>query len=144
MYRFAGFFAKPLIDRPARLPEEAVWRTISVPFEGIGVRLPALIGESPSPSEVNRLLQEVGLHAAMDWLYITYDCWAGRIDSVYGLGVRSGQFFGPVKESDISQVKAVYLALMREFGVQPDDALRFPPFVRGFWGETYFSRGTGG
>jgi hypothetical protein len=135
VYRFAGFFAKPWIDRPTSLPEGAVWRSVSVPFAGVGVRLPALIGQSPDPAEVERLLRQVGLHAATDWLYLTYDCWAGRIDYVYGLGVRSGHAFGPAKESDVSKVRAAYLELMGEFGVQPADALAFPPFVRGFWGD---------
>jgi hypothetical protein len=134
VYRFAGFFAKPLIDQPASLPEDAVWRSISLPFTGVGVRLPALIGESPAPSEVRCLLQQVGLHAATDWLYITYDCWAGRIDYVYGLGVRSDHTFGPVKEADISKVKTAYVELPGEFGVQPDDAIQFAPFERGYWG----------
>ena len=135
-YRFAGFFAKPTIDRPESLSEGAVWRSISAPFEGVGVRLPALIGKSPDPAEVDRLLQEVGLRTAHDWLYIDYCTWAGRIDCVYGLGVAAGRAFGPLKESDVNKAKASYLTLMSEFGVQPADALGFPPFARGFWGET--------
>src|SRR4051794_11708705 len=82
VYRFAGFFAKPPLDPPACLPEAAVGRSVSVPFAGVGVRLPALIGGSPDPSEVGRLLRQVGLHAAPDWLDIAYDCWGGRIDQV--------------------------------------------------------------
>jgi len=135
VYRFAGFFAKPTIDRPLSLPDEAVWRTISAPFTGVGVRLPSLIGTSPNPDEVARLLQEVGLQSATDWLYLRYDCWAGRIDCVYELGSASGRAFGPVEELDVNKAKAVYLTLMGEFGVQPADALKFPPFVRGFWGD---------
>jgi hypothetical protein len=134
-YQFAGFFAKPAIDRPDYLPEGAVWRSISVPFEGVGVRLPAMIGQSPDPRKVGRLLREVGLQTASDWLYIDYCTWAGRIDCVYGLGVTAGRAFGPLYESAIDRTKETYLELMGEFGVEPADAMRFPPFERGFWGE---------
>ena len=30
-YRFAGFFARPMIERPAALPSTVVWREITVP-----------------------------------------------------------------------------------------------------------------
>jgi hypothetical protein len=135
VYRFAGFFAKPSIGRPTSLPEGAVWRSIAVPFLGVGVRLPDLLGQSPDPAEVEYLLRQVGLNTATDWLYLIFDCWAGRIDSVYGLGARGGHAFGPTKESDLRQVRSAYLELMGEFGVRPADALAFPPFVRGFWGD---------
>jgi hypothetical protein len=135
MYQFDGFFAKPVIDRPITLPEGAVWRSITAPFVGVGVRLPALLGQSPDPVEVYRVLREVGLSTVKDWLYLRYDCWAGQIDYVYGLGVRDGHGFGPAKD-DGAQARAVYLELMGGFGVQPADALAFPPFVRGFWGES--------
>jgi len=135
VYRFAGFFAKPVVDTPKTLPEGAVWRTISVPFKGVGIRLPALIGETPEPAKVKRLLAQLGLQAAMDWLYLTYDCWGGQIDYVYGLGVRGGEAISPVEENDDSKVETAYVALMGDFGVQPADAKRFAPFIRGFWGE---------
>jgi hypothetical protein len=135
VYRFAGFFAKPIIARPESLPGGVAWRCIAVPFEGVGVRVAALIGQSPELTEVNRVRTQVGLQDATNWLYLTYDCWAGRVEYVYGLGSRSGVPFGPVKESDISRVPAAYVAVMGSFGVQPADALRFPPFVGGFWGE---------
>lgn len=137
-YRFAGFFAKPLIDCPADLPNDAVWRTISTPFVGVGVRLPSLLGESPDPRQVGRLRCQVGLHTAREWLYLTYDCWAGRIDYVFGLGVSASRAFGPIRairESDAEKAREAYLDLMGEFGVGPADALVFPPFERGFWDE---------
>ncbi len=135
VYRFAGFFAKPLIDRPADLPDGTVWRTISFPFVGVGVRLPSLIGESPVPVKVEELLRKVGLHTAKVWLYLTYDCWAGRIDYVYGLGASDGRGFGPIDESAANKAQAAYLSIMGEFGITPTDALDFQPFVRDFWGE---------
>jgi hypothetical protein len=133
-YQFAGFFAKPPIDRQGNLPEGAVWRHIAEPFLGVGVRLPALIGERPAIADVQRLLRQLGLHRATDWLYVTYDCFGGDLDFVYGVGVRGGHHFGPLDESDWSKVEGVYLGLMGEFGVEPNDALRFAPFRRGFWG----------
>ena len=135
MYQFAGFFAKPPIEPPATLPSGVVWRAISAPFAGIGVRVSSLIGQSPQRDEVEILARKLSLLSALEVLYLTYDCWGGGIDYVYGLGVREDTAFGPVEESDVTKTKQVYLTLMNEFGVSPDDALRFPPFVRGFWGE---------
>jgi hypothetical protein len=135
MYQFAGFFAKPALERPDELPPNTVWREISSPFVGVGVRLPDLIGKAPRQSEIFRLLKAVGLGRAASWLYINYTCWGGRIDSIYGLGMHGRRFFGPVKETDLSIVRDDYVDLMSEFGVQEADALNFPPFKRGFWGE---------
>ena len=136
-YRFTGFFARPTIEPPAMLPDTAVWREITVPFFGVGVRL-AVTGrgdEEPTPAEARRLRAEVGLDGAADWLYLNYVMWAGRIDSVYGLGASGGREFGPVGESDQAKTRATYLELMAAFGVSQAEALNFPPFVRGFWGE---------
>ena len=135
MYRFTGFFARPVIERPATLPAGAVWREVTAPFAGVGVRLPGLAGKEPEPDEVRRLLSEVGLGAAADWLFIDYVTWAGPIDSVYGLGSSGGRAFGPVGESARDTTRAAYLELMGALGVAEADAINFPPFVRGFWGE---------
>jgi hypothetical protein len=89
----------------------------------------------PGSDEVRRLLAEVGLSGAADWLFIDYVTWAGPIDSVYGLGSSGGRAFGPVSESARDTTRAAYLELMGAFGVAEADALNFPPFVRGFWGE---------
>jgi hypothetical protein len=136
-YRFNGFFARPPVDRPAALPEGAVWRDITAPFAGVGVRIrvTGLGDDEPGPEEARKLLAAVGLIGASDWVYLSYVTWAGRIDSVYGLGVSGGRAFGPVGESAHDKVRAAYLELMGAFGVAEADALNFPPFVRGFWGE---------
>jgi hypothetical protein len=134
-YRFAGFLARPTIECPAVLPGNAVWREITVPFVGVGIRLPGLADDEPGPDEARRLLAEIGLRDAADWLYLNYVTWAGRIDRVYGLGVSGGREPGPVSKSELNKVRAAYLGLMGEFGVAPADALNFPPFRRGFWGE---------
>lgn len=135
MYRFTGFFARPVIDRSAVLPVSAIWCEITAPFAGVGVRLPGLANDEPGPDKSRRLLTEVGLGGATDWLFLDYVTWAGRIDSVYGLGSSNGREFGPIRESDLDKVRSAYLELMGAFGVVPADALNFPPFVRGFWGE---------
>ena len=132
---FSGFFARPPVSRPETLPEGAVWRQISAPFAGVGVRLEHLSGKKPAPDRVEALARQLGIARATDWLYLTYVCWAGRVDSVYGLGVRGGRLFGPIVESAVRLARDAYLELMGEFGVGPADALRFPPFERGFWGE---------
>jgi hypothetical protein len=135
VYRFTGFFARPAVEQPATLPAGAVRREITAPFAGVGVRLPALAGKEPGLDEAQRLLAEVGLGGAADWLFIDYVTWAGPIDSVYGLGLSGGRAFGPVAESDGDKTRAAYLELMGAFGVAEANALNFPPFVRGFWGE---------
>jgi hypothetical protein len=134
-YRFNGFFARPPVSRPTGLPAGAVWRDITAPFVGVGVRIRVTgLGDGePGPVEARQLLAAVGLAGASDWLYLSYVTWAGPIDHVYGLGVSAGREFGPVSEGD--EARAAYLALMAEFGVSEADALNFPPFVRGFWGE---------
>ena len=72
---------------------------------------------------------------ASDWLFIDYATWGGPIDCVYGLGAAGGRSFGPVGESARSKVRASYLEMMGVFGVSEADALDFPPFARGYWGE---------
>jgi hypothetical protein len=134
-YRFAGLFARPTIERPTVLPRGAVWREITTPFVRVGVRLSDLANDKPGPEEARRLLADVGLGGAVDWLYLSYVTWAGPINSVYGLGAAGGQEFGPVRMWDVDKARGAYLELMAAFGVSPADALRFPPFVRGFWGE---------
>jgi hypothetical protein len=133
-YEFAGIFAKPSIAQPDSLPPDAVWRVITAPFSGVGVRLPSLAQETPDVYFVSQLVQQFGL-ASGDWLYITYVCWGGAIDFVYGFGSCGGRTFGPVEESAQNAVEEAYTGLMAEFGVSTEDAMRFDPFVRGFWGE---------
>jgi hypothetical protein len=135
MYWFSGFFARTAIRRPATLPAKAVWREITAPFTGVGVRLPALSDDKPGPEQARRLLGELGLGGAANWLFINYVTWAGRIDSVYGLGSSDGRVLGPISESGPDAAQAAYLELMGAFGVSEADALHFAPFVRGFWAE---------
>jgi hypothetical protein len=135
MYRFTGFFARTVVEQPVMLPAGAVWREVTSPFAGVGVSLFELDKEEPKPDEARRLLAEVGLSGAADWLFISYVTWAGIIDSVYGVGSSGGRGFGPVSETADDKTWDAYLALMAAFGVTEADARHFPPFVRGFWGE---------
>jgi len=135
VYRFTGFFARPVIKPPATLPAGSVWREVTAPFLGVGVSMSNLVNRDPGLDEARRLLAGVGLGDATDWLFINYVTWAGPIEDVYGLGVSGGRAFGPVAESDDDKTRAAYLELVGEFGVAEADALNFPPFVRGFWGE---------
>jgi hypothetical protein len=138
-YRFEGFFARPPVRRPESLRHGVVWRTISTPFVGVGVRLPDVddeLGgsdELPAPTALLNLANELGLHAADSWIYLTYVCWGGDIDFVYGLGCSKGVPFGPVTESEHENVKGAYTSLMEKFGISAEIALRFDPFVRGYW-----------
>jgi hypothetical protein len=135
VYWFTGFLARPVIECPSSLPVGAVWREIVVPFHGVGVRFSARTNDKPAPAEVQRLLAEVGLGSAAAWVYLSYVTWAGHLESVYGLGASGSREFGPAGAWDESEARAAYLELMGEFGVVQADALNFPPFARGFWGE---------
>ncbi len=136
-YSFAGYFARPIISQPPVLPSGSVWREVSAPFKGVGVLLPEWVGESPSAVDVRGLAKKLGLDKAETWLYLTYDCWAGGIDYVYGLSVRGDVLHGPVKgaDGDVPNAHQTYTELMEQWGVSPEDAHSFAPFDRGFWGE---------
>ena len=136
-YEFAGFFAQPTVPCPGTLPPGAAWREITAPFMGVGVRLPSLLdGDTlPSPPDLHALATDMRLHAADRWIYLTYICWGGDIDFVYGLGCRGGVPFGPVKEDDHDKVEAAYTGLMEQFGISAEASLRFEPFMRGYWGD---------
>ena len=138
-YQFAGFFACPPVPRPVDLPVGAAWRGIAAPFVGVGVRLPALVGEVPPPSDVEAFARQLGIHAAARWLYLTYASWGGNIDFVYGLGSLDGVPIGPVEESAHEKVEVAYTGLMEQFGVSADAAMRFEPFERGYWGDAYLA-----
>jgi hypothetical protein len=137
VYEFTGFFARPGISRPMALPPGAVWREITSPFVGVGVRLPDSNDEPEllAPPDVEALARQLGLEAADCWVYLTYVCWGGDIDFVYGLGSHRGRRFGPVKEDEHGAVEAAYTGLMEQFGVPAEVALQFEPFRRGYWGE---------
>lgn len=133
-YQFAGFLAPSdteLIHYSA-LPADAMSRRITAPFNGVGIRMPSLVGKRPSPDEIKRLAAATGIAQAPSWLYIAYATW-GRIDSVYAYGVQDAEEFGPVDDSNEETVKATFVGIMARIGVDARDALRFAPFVRGFW-----------
>lgn len=134
-YEFTGFFARPAVPQPVALPPGAVWREIAAPFSGIGVRLPGSADRLLPPPEVEALARQFGLGAADRWVYLNYVCWGGDIDFVYGFGWHCGTAFGPIQEDARDAVEAVYTGLMGRFGVAAADALNFPPFIRGFWGD---------
>ena len=137
MYEFTGFFARPAIRQSVAVPPGTVWREITSPFIGVGVRLPDSDGEPEllAPFDVEALARQLGLEAADCWVYLNYVCWGGAIDFVYGLGSARGRPFGPVKEDDQGTVEAAYIGLMEQFGVPAEVALQFEPFRRGYWGE---------
>lgn len=135
-YQFAGFFASPAVPRPTELPSGAAWREIASPFVGVGLRLPGLVGKPPNAQDVEALVRKFGLNQAANWIYLSYECWGGQIDFVYGLGSSNDKLFGPIEESSWETAEGAYTAFMKQFGVSADAALQFQPFQRGFWGET--------
>lgn len=135
-YRFAGFLSPSRVVCPAVLPSGAAWREISTPFEGSGVRLPEFVGKTPEVGIIRALATTLGFASSERWLYLTYDCWGGQIDYVYGFGCSFGEPFGPREEDARSEVEAAFTSLMGKLGLSTGQALRFTPFERGFWGET--------
>lgn len=133
-YQFAGFLADTVLPEPINLPNGASWRAIDSPFRGTGVLLPQFIGKSPEAQEVQYLAESLGFSAAPRWLYLTYDCWAGEVDFVYGLGLGSESSIGPIEESDGAQAE-IFVRLMGFLGVEDWQAFALPFFERGFWAE---------
>ena len=133
-YKFAGFLVPTEQDivSAAALPSDAIYRSITSPFVGVGIRLPALIGKAPSVAQISTLAAELGVARAPSWLYIGYETW-GRIDSVYAIGVQEGKGFGPIDDTNIETVEATFVQAMSWIGVDSQNALRFAPFQRGFW-----------
>lgn len=107
---------------------------ITAPFDGVGVRLPELQGERPSLEVIEALAEQIGLARSQAWVYLTYTCWGGKIDSVYGVAQSEhGSRVGPLDEPNWQKCQETYIALMTHFGVAAQDAVNFKPFYRGFW-----------
>jgi hypothetical protein len=135
-YEFTGFFARAVVPQPVSLPPGTVWREIASPFAGVGVRLPRSDDDRLLlASEAEVLARQLGLDAADRWIYLTYVCWGGDIDFIYGVASHGGVRFGPVKEDAHDAVEAAYTGLMEQFGVPAKAAMKFDPFRRGYWGE---------
>lgn len=134
-YQFAGFLVAARMSRPESLPQDAVWRDIALPFQGVGVFLPHLIGKEIHRDEVQSLAQKIGVLGEGSWLFLQYDCWGGAIDFVYGMGVAGGHPFGPIENSALDTVESTYIEVMSQLGISAEDSLNFAPFERGFWGE---------
>ena len=135
-YRFTGFLAPGLdkVEAPQKLPADAVVRAIQVPFAGVGIALPSLIDKPLTAEHVLTLAAQTGIAAADAWLFIDYETW-GRVDAVYACGSVGGDVFGPVEDTNVETVEATYVAAMARVGIREQDALDFPPFYRGFWGD---------
>ncbi len=133
-YQFAGFFTRPAV--PLReFPADAVAIQIGAPFLGTGIRFHSLIGKTPAVADVLDLASKIGVAAAPQWIYLTYDCWGGEIDFVYGFTSTDGVLSPPVEDSSWDSVEATYYILMSRFGIGEESARDFAPFTRGFWGE---------
>jgi hypothetical protein len=134
-YQFAGFFIKGKTHQLLELPNNAVVRQITSPFDGFGMRLPAYIGQTVTMEDVLQLSNSIGVSQSAEWIFIQYDCFGGQIDSVSGVTC-SQACPSPYKEdSNYDTVQQSFLNLMQSFGVDHQDAINFPPFKRGFWGD---------
>ena len=134
-YWFAGYFAKPPLPVAGELPPGGVRREIDRPFRGVGVLVPSLYDADPPADGVRELARQLGFGPGTDWLFLRYVTWAGVVERVSGLGVCDGREFGPLSVAEPEGARETFLLLMAKFGVSAADALRFPPFERGFWGE---------
>jgi hypothetical protein len=133
-YQFAGFLVPSNIQitQHSALPGEALVRQITAPFEGVGIRIPSLVGMTPTADDVTMLAARIGITHARSWLYLAYDTW-GNIDWVYALGVQDGETFGPIDDSNLETVETTFVEVMARIGVDSKNALQFTPFERGFW-----------
>lgn len=143
MYQFIGFFARPGVQRPQTLPPRAIWRNVCTPFNGVGVYLPGLfvdeygvpVGPLLAVEEIKTLATQFGFDSTKTWVYLEYVCWGGPIDFVYGVSMCEGVRLGPLKMSVMDgSAEEAFTTLMAHFGITPEDALNFAPFVRGYWG----------
>lgn len=135
-YQFAGFFATSDSSLTIELPEKAVLRNICTPFQGLGIRLSHYIGQSISSEDVVLLATQLGLTRCPTWIFLQYDCFGGQIDYVFGVIQTTDRSIKTIEESNLEDVQNTYLDFMKSFGLSNEDALNFPPFHRGFWGET--------
>jgi hypothetical protein len=95
-YWFTGFFAQPRMVVPDKLLPGVLWKEITSPFLGVGVRLSKQDDENlPETVEVEAIARQLGFNTADAWIFLVYVCWAGRIDFIYGLGQHRGAKFGP-------------------------------------------------
>jgi hypothetical protein len=134
-YQFAGFFTRSTVTLK-ELPMDAIANQIVTPFIGTGVKIHSLIGKTHAVSELHELARKIGVTVADQWLYLTYDCWAGEIDYVYGFTANEGVLSPPLEASSYDSVKITYLTLMSQFGISKLDALAFAPFTRGFFSDS--------
>jgi hypothetical protein len=123
-YWFSGFFARPNVQQPHVLPARACWRTITTPFNGVGVRLPELQGERPTVAVIGALADQLELSGSNAWVYLSYTCWGGKIDSVYGVArSEDGSRIGPLDEYEWEKCQETYVARMTplwHFGARCD------------------------
>ncbi|HJV02076.1 MAG TPA: hypothetical protein VJ752_16170 [Burkholderiaceae bacterium] len=133
-YQFAGFLVPSDVEltQHSAIPAEAIFRRITIPFDGVGVRIPSLVGTAPAADEIKALAAATGIAQARSWLYLTYETF-GTIDWVYALGVQDGEAFGPIDDSNMETVGATFVDVMARIGVDSENALQFAPFKRGFW-----------
>ena len=134
-YQFAGFFIKGKTYQFLELPSNAVVRQITSPFDGVGIRLPAYIGQTVTTEDVLQLSKSIGVSQSAEWIFIQYDCFGGQIDFVSGMTCSQADASPYKEDSSYDTVRQSFLNLMQSFGVDHENAINFLPFKRGFWGD---------
>jgi len=131
-YSFRGLLVVGPSPKPKGLPEGALWRSISLPVRGFVVSLPDTLGQGMEIELIRALGAEVA--GENDWIFLNYQTWAGKIDSIFGLGTIGGGIFGPIEDSEDDTVEITYKELMERIGIMPEYSGNFAPFHRDYFG----------
>ncbi len=135
-YQFAGIFVKEFkISAEVPLDIPYTVRKVNSPFIGSGISIPQYVSKNPSIEEVNNIVKKIGIKQDLEWMFIIYECWAGKIDDLFGYIKKPEKEIASIIESGKNKLENAYISFMKKFGVSKDEALDFEPFKRGFWGE---------
>ena len=133
-YQFKGYFFKGFkVKHTTLLDKSYEIRTIEEPFQGSGILIEGL-SNMITLDEIVELAEKLPIPKNVDWLFIEYDCWAGRIDYILGLTCIAGQINKLIEEDRMDFIDEAYIKLMQEFQISKEIAINFKPFERGFWG----------
>ncbi|MEO0908220.1 MAG: hypothetical protein AAFY07_11925 [Pseudomonadota bacterium] len=121
-------------DPAPKIPDDFPYRTksLSEPFSGLIILVTDDYEPGIPDESIRKIIGPVELNG-VDWMYIEYVTWAGRIDAVRSFGECNGKEMTPYNDTVIETLEATYLKTMGDFGISKKDALDFPPFYRGFW-----------
>lgn len=127
-YSFSGFFIKNRHIHSNTFRKGHVYREIVGPFLGCGILTPNMRASFP---ECIKYLNNLGVSGS-DWIFMTYETWAGPVDYVMAIGMQAGNEFGPI-EADGDPAQQAFFHALDAFGLEEGSGVIFAPFERGFW-----------